>query len=110
MTEPQIWAALGILAAALTVTITIGTQLMMRTIAAKFETVDVRFEKMDLKFEAMENRFDAKFDAMDLKFDAMRADIGDLRTSLDSFAARTERRLDGLDRDVHLLMNRLLPD
>ncbi|MFT4157914.1 MAG: hypothetical protein QM630_08320 [Microbacterium sp.] len=106
MNEPQVWTALGILAAALTGMIAVTTQLMMRTISAQFGTVNekidglrtemmIRFDNVDRRFEEVDRRFeqvDRRFEQVDRRLD------------------RVERRLDGLDADVQAITKRMLPD
>jgi hypothetical protein len=106
VTEPQIWTALGILAAALTGTIALSTQLMMRTISAQFATVNTKIEglqtEMIVRFESVDRRFeqvDRRFEEVDRRF------VG-IEKRLD----RVEHRLDGLDGDVQALTKRLLPE
>lgn len=120
VTEPQIWTALGILAAALTGTIALSTQLMMRTISAQFATVNtkieglqtemiVRFESVDHRFEQVDRRFeqvDRRFEEVDRRFDEVDRRFVGIEKRLD----RVEHRLDGLDGDVQALTKRLLPD
>ena len=89
MTEPQTWTVLGLMCMLLGVT---GTYLV-RYIGAKFETVGAKFDAIDMKFDAIDTKFDAidtKFAAMDTKFDLML------------------KRMDNLDRDIHMLIQREL--
>ncbi|WP_157540882.1 hypothetical protein [Microbacterium sp. XT11] len=137
MTEPQIWTALGILAAALTGMIAVATQLMMRTIAAQFdgfggmfavrvealrtemiagfEKVHLRFEAVDRQFEAVDRRFehmDERLDGMDKRLDGMEKRLDGMDKRLDGMEKRLDRvelRLDGLDGDVRTLMARTMP-
>ena len=85
MNEPQVWAALGVLAAALASMITITTTSFSRTM------------------QNLGARMDAKFDAVDAKFAALR-EVMDVRFS------SIERHLDGLDSDVAALIKRQLDE
>lgn len=96
MTEPQTWTVLGLMCMLLGVT---GTYLV-RYIGAKFETVGAKFDAIDMKFDAIDTKFDAigtKFDAIDTKFAAM-------DTKFDLML----KRMDNLDRDIHMLIQREL--
>ena len=83
VTEPQVWAALGVLAAALASTITAFTTSLNRTMNARFDRVDTRI--------------DALRDVVDTRF-------GSVEGRLD----RVERHLDALDTDVAAITKRLL--
>lgn len=113
VTEPQIWTALGILAVALTGTIALSTQLMMRTISAQFATVNTKIEglqtEMIVRFESVDHRFeqvDRRFEEVGQRFDEVDRRFVGIEKRLD----RVEHRLDGLDGDVQALTKRLLPD
>lgn len=112
MTDAQIWTVIGVLAAALIGTITVTTQLMMRTITAQIgglrNEMTVRFEKVDLQFEAVDRRFetvDRRFEAVDRRFDGMDQRLGRVESRLD----RVETRLDGFGRDIQAITRRVFP-
>ena len=110
MTEPQIWAALGVLAAALVGMIAVVTQLMMRLIGTQFTSLRnelsseisglrtemiLRFEQVDLRFEQVDRRFeqvDRRFEEVDRRFE------------------RLEKQVDSLDRDVQAISKRVFPE
>lgn len=86
MTEPQIWAALGILAAALTgmITLTLSTlTTQLRAIGTRIDSVEttmgVRFESietiMDTRFESIGSTMNARFDAVNTRIDALDRDV-----------------------------------
>jgi len=91
MTEPQVWTALGVLAAALVGVIAVTTQLMMRHMASLFSGLRtemvLRFEHLD---ESMD-RFETRMDRFETRMD------------------RLEKRVDGIDRDVQAISKRVLP-
>ncbi|MFD4420873.1 hypothetical protein ACFWN7_05140 [Agromyces sp. NPDC058484] len=98
LTEPQIWAVIGVLAASLVGTITLTTQLMMRAVSAqigglrnemvaRFEHVDRRFEQVDRRFERVEDRLDRFEERM----------------------GRLEHRVDAIDRDVQAIARKVFP-
>lgn len=127
MTEPQIWTALGILAAALITLITVTTQSMMRTITAQFEglktemilrfervddkfdrvdeqfkRVDEQFKRVDERFEQVEKRFeqvDQRFEQVDQRFEKLEGRLG-----------RVESAVTAFDRDVQTIVQRVFPD
>lgn len=84
MTEAQVWAVIGVLAASFIGTITVTTQLMMRTISAQIggprNEMTARFEKVDVRFAEVDRRLD-----------------------------RIENRFDGLDRDVQAIARKVFP-
>jgi phage host-nuclease inhibitor protein Gam len=100
MTEPQVWAALGILLAFLTATLTIVT----RTISVQVgglrgelhSEIGGLHNEMNVRFEAMHTEMNARFDAVDDKFDA-RFD-------------RVQDQISTLDRDVQALTARVFRD
>ena len=96
MNEPQVWTALGILAAALTGMITVVTQMMMRAINARFDSVNDRFDalstNMNVKFDSLRTEMELRFQGVDQRFNTV------------------ERRLDGLDGDVQALARRVMPE
>ena len=62
MNEPQIWAALGILAAAFAPMITVTTQLLVRTIHSSTATLQVEISslrtELDLRFTGLQAQMD----------------------------------------------------
>lgn len=62
MNEPQIWAALGILAAAFAAMITVTTQLLVRTIHSSTATLQVDIARLrtelDLRFTGLQAQMD----------------------------------------------------
>ena len=112
VTEPQIWAIIGVMVAALAAILTIVTQSFNRSIDAlgerldtkfdslhtemvvRFEQVDKRFEQVDKRFEQVDKRFeqiDQRFEQIDKRFD------------------RLEGRVDDLDRDMQSVVKRVFP-
>ncbi|MBL5974631.1 MAG: hypothetical protein D3X82_12945 [Candidatus Leucobacter sulfamidivorax] len=92
MTEPQVWTALGVLAAALAGVITVTTQLMTRHMAALFSGLRT---EMVLRFEHLEghmDRFETRMDRFESRMD------------------RLEKRVDGIDRDVQAISKRVFPE
>lgn len=68
MTEPQVWALIGVFGAAFFGMIGIVTTSLNRTINAKFETMEARFT-------SMETRVDAKFEIISSRLESMDSDI-----------------------------------
>ncbi len=105
VTEPQIWAIIGVMVAALAAILTIVTQSFNRSIDALGERFDtkfdslrtemvVRFEQVDKRFEQVDKRFeqvDKRFEQVDKRFD------------------RLEGRVDDLDRDMQSVVKRVFP-
>lgn len=105
VTEPQIWAIIGVMIAALAAILTIVTQSFNRSIDALGERLDtkfdslhtemvVRFEQVDKRFEQVDKRFeqiDQRFEQIDQRFD------------------RLEGRVDDLDRDMQSVVKRVFP-
>ena len=62
MNEPQIWAALGILAAAFAAMITVTTELLMRTSHSSTATLQVEIAslrtELDLRFTGLQAQMD----------------------------------------------------
>ena len=103
LTEPQTWTTIGVLAAALLGTITLVSTMLMRTITAQIgglrgEIGGLRGEmvsgfssvRSELRSEigGLRAEMNARFEAVDARFDAVNT------------------KIEGLDRDVQLLMNR----
>lgn len=106
MTEVQIWTVIGVLAAALTATITVSTQLMMRTITALIGGLQtemvLRFQRVDGQFEAVDRRFeqvDQRFEQVDQRLERLDQRVGKL-----------EQRVDDIDRDVQAIARHIFPD
>lgn len=74
MNEPQIWAALGILAAAFAAMITVTTQLLVRTIHSSTATLQV--EIASLRTE------------LDLRFTGLQAQMGGLDRDVQAITKR----------------------
>lgn len=92
VTEPQIWAAIGVLAAALAGTITVTTQMMMRTFAAQVATIGA-------KVDGLQTEMVLRFERVDERVERIESRLGSV-----------EHRLDGLDRDVQAITRRVIPE
>lgn len=99
MTEPQVWAVIGVLAAAFAATITVTTQLMMRTFAAQVATIGA-------KVDGLRAEMVLRFERVDERFERVEQRLGRVEQRLD----RVETRLDGLDRDVQAITRRVMPE
>ena len=120
VTEPQIWTALGILAAAFVGLITVVTQQFTRALALqheavlatleglrvemrlRFERVDERFAQVDQRFERVDERFaqvDARFAQVDRRFERLEDHLRGL-----------DARVEGVDRDVQAIAKRVFPE
>jgi uncharacterized membrane-anchored protein YhcB (DUF1043 family) len=75
LTEPQVWAIIGVFAASFFGMIGIVTTSLNRTMNARFEGMNSRFETMDARFDAMQARVDSKFDIISVKLENMDRDI-----------------------------------
>ena len=53
---------------------------------------------------------DARFSALEARFDRLETRFDRLETKLEAWVARIEARIDGLDRDVNILMRRHFGD
>ena len=69
--EPQVWAALGVLAAALASTITAFTTSLNRTMNARFDRVDTRID-------ALRDVVDTRFGSVERRLDGLDADVAAL--------------------------------
>ncbi len=94
--KPQIWTALGILAAALVGVITVMTQLMLRS------------------FHSLTNHFDTLFASLRSE---LKADISGLRTEMvlrfeqvDRRFVHLETKVENLERDVQAISKRVFPE
>lgn len=98
LTDPQIWALIGVFAAAMFGALGLIVPLINRNLSAGFAAVNTRIDSlekvMNARFEAVDAKFDAKFDAIDAKFDAVYV------------------KLDHLDRDVTAISKKVfdVPD
>lgn len=99
MSDPQVWAVIGVFATIMVGGMTLMTTLLTRTLnvaigglraemSARFEAVDARFEAIDARFQAV----DARFNAVDARFDSI------------------DKQIAHLDRDVSALIHRALDD
>jgi phage-related protein len=79
VTEPQIWTALGILAAALTGMISLTIVTLNRTITTQFQSLGIRIDSvvttMNTRFEAVEATMNARFDTVNSKIDGLDRDV-----------------------------------
>lgn len=131
LTEPQTWAALGILAAAFVGMITVTTQFMMRSItqigsglttqmdglrreigtdigSLRTEMV-LRFEQVDRQFEQVDRRFeqvDRRFEQVDQRFEQVDRRFEQMDERFD----RLQKQVDGLDDDVQAISKRVFPE
>ena len=103
LTEPQTWTTIGVLAVALLGTITLVSTMLMRTITAQIG--GLRGEIGGLRGEMVSGFSSVRSD--------LRSEIGGLRAEMNArFEAVDARfntvntKIEGLDRDVQLLMNR----
>jgi hypothetical protein len=75
LTEPQVWALMGVFAAAFFGMVGVVTTSLTRTMNARFQAMDSRFESMEARFVAMESRVDARFEIISVKLESMDRDI-----------------------------------
>ncbi len=79
MTEPQVWAALGILLAFLTATLTIVTRTISVQVGSLRTEMTARFEsihtEMNARFESVHDKFDIRFDTLDRDVQALAARV-----------------------------------
>lgn len=105
MNEPQVWTLIGVFAASMVGMITVMTQLMMRTLSAKFDTVNERIDglrtEMVLRFDSVEGRMDRLENRMDRLENRM--------DRLETRVERIEKRVDDIDRDVQAISKRVFP-
>ena len=92
LTEPQTWTTIGVLAATLLGTITLVSTMLMRTITAQIgglrgEMVS-GFSSIRSEIGGLRAEMNARFEAVDARFDTVNT------------------KIEGIDRDVQLLMNR----
>lgn len=95
MDTAQIWAVIGVLAAAFFGMMTLTSTLFLRVIRS--EIGGVRGEICGVRGEigSLRREMDARFNAVDVRF-----------SGVENRLDRLEHRFDGLDRDVHYLMRR----
>lgn len=92
MSEPQVWALIGVFAASMFGVIGLIIPLVNR---ATTTAVDGVREAMEAGFDRIESTMNARFEAVDARFEAVDARFEAVNT-----------RLDHLDRDVSMLMRR----
>ena len=117
LTEPQTWTTIGVLAAALLGTITLVSTMLMRTITAQIgglrgEIGGLRGEISGLHGEMGGLRGEMVSGFSSVRSE-LRSEIGGLRAEMNARFEAVDARFDtvntkieGLDRDVQLLMNR----
>ena len=120
--EAQIWAALGILAAAFAAMITVTTQLLVRTIHSSTATlqVDIARLRTETKLEISSLRNETKSEISGLRNETKteiaslrnetKSEIASLRTELDLRFTGLQAQMDGLDRDVQAITKRVFPE
>lgn len=117
LNEPQIWTALGILAAALVGVITVMTQFMLRSFHSLTNHFDTLFTslrselkadisglrtEMVLRFEQVDRRFqevDRRFEQVDQRFE-----------QVDRRFVHLETQVENLERDVQAISKRVFPE
>ena len=109
--EAQIWAALGILAAAFAAMITVTTELLMRTSHSSTATlqVDIARLRTETKLEISSLRNETKSEISGLRNET-KTEIASLRTELDLRFTGLQAQMDGLDRDVQAITKRVFPE
>lgn len=107
MSEPQIWAALGILAAACVGMVTVTTQLLMRAIASV--TTTLQGEISSLRNETKVEFACVRGEIVSLRNET-KTEIAGLRTELDLRFTGLQTQIDGLDRDVQAITKRVFPE
>lgn len=85
MTEPQVWAVIGVTAATFFGMLTLTASMFTRLVKDGFDSIR---SEMHLGFEGLRHEMDARFDAVDTRMGAL------------------EGKFAHLDRDVHFLMER----
>jgi hypothetical protein len=94
MTEPQVWALIGVFAAALFGMFTIVSTLFVRVIRAEIGGLRSEFNG---QFTGIRSEFNGQFTGLRGEFDGFR---GEMNARFDTL----EQRVDGLDRDVQALV------
>lgn len=102
MNEPQIWTALGILAAAFASMVVIVTQLLTRTISAQFQTLGEKIDKVDLRLSEKIDKVDLtlgeKIERVDLtlgeKIERVDLTLGE---KIDKVDLKFTEKINGLD-------------
>ena len=110
LTEPQTWTTIGVLAAALLGTITLVSTMLMRTITAQIGGLRGEFGGLRGEISGLRGEMVSGFSSVRSE---LRSEIGGLRAEMNARFEAVDARFDtvntkieGLDRDVQLLMNR----
>ena len=103
LTEPQTWTTIGVLAAALLGTITLVSTMLMRTITAQIG--GLRGEISGLRGE-MVSGFSSVRSELRREIGGLRAEMNARFEAVDARFDMVNTKIEGLDRDVQLLMNR----
>ena len=103
LTEPQTWTTIGVLAAALLGTITLVSTMLMRTITAQIG--GLRGEIGGLRGE-MVSGFSSVRSELRSEIGGLRAEMNARFEAVDARFDTVNTKIEGLDRDVQLLMNR----
>ena len=103
MTEPQTWTTIGVLAAALLGTITLVSTMLMRTITAQIG--GLRGEIGGLRGE-MVSGFSSIRSELRSEIGGLRAEMNARFEAVDARFDTVNTKIEGIDRDVQLLMNR----
>lgn len=118
LNEPQVWAALGILAAAFAGMVTVTTQLLMRAIASVTTTLqseisslryETKVEFASVRSEISSLRSETKTEIASLRNET-KSEIVSLRTEFDLRFTGLQAQIDGLDRDVQAITKRVFPE
>lgn len=92
MTEPQVWAVVGVLAATLVAMMSMVLRLVSVQIGRLGDRIDLKFEVLTVRIDGLETRMDR------------------FETRMDNFETRMDRlesRVDGIDQDVQTIAKRI---
>ena len=103
LTEPQTWTTIGVLAATLLGTITLVSTMLMRTITAQIG--GLRGEIGGLRGE-MVSGFSSVRSELRSEIGGLRAEMNARFEAVDARFDTVNTKIEGIDRDVQLLMNR----
>ncbi len=104
LTEPQTWTIIGVLAATLVGTITLVTQVMLRTITGQITSL-----RNETTGQITSLRTETTGQIASLRNETT-TQIGALRTEMELRFQRVDDRFDGLDRDMQAVAKRVFPD
>ncbi len=99
MSDAQVWTVIGVLAAAFAATITVTTQLMMKSFSAQVQTIGVKVDSLQSEMVLRFQHVDVRMDGFEKRMDRF-----------ESWMDRLEKRVDDIDRDVQAITRRVMPE